>query len=79
MKKTEITTKICKHNQEFSWNYAFFMLEDLYEKWYINDEKYNNLLNNLLTYVETKITPPNDAGDIIKRYVVVEYEEINKN
>ena len=78
MKETQITTKICKLNQEFSWNYAFFLLEDLYEKWYINDEKYNILLNDLLTYVETKINPPDDA-DIIKRYVVVEYEEIHKN
>ncbi|MDE6362267.1 MAG: hypothetical protein K2L53_04745 [Clostridia bacterium] len=79
MKETQITTKICKINQEFSWNYVFFLLEDLYEKWYINDDFYNDLLKDLLNYVETKINPPYDAGDIVKRYVVVEYEEIQKN
>ncbi|MDE6605828.1 MAG: hypothetical protein K2K85_07420 [Clostridia bacterium] len=75
MKEIQITTKISKLKQEFSWNYVFWTLEDLFEKWCINDEKYNNLLNDLLNYVETKINPPDGSGDIIERYVIVEYEE----
>ncbi|MDE6210870.1 MAG: hypothetical protein K2G42_02725 [Clostridia bacterium] len=79
MKEKHITPKISKLKQEFSWNYVFWTLEDLFEKWYVNDKQYNDLLNNLLTYVELKINPPDGSGDIVKRYVVVEYEENQTN
>ena len=71
-----MTKKRIKINkQDFALNYAFWTLEDLHENWCIDDEKYNDLLDSLLKYVETKISPPSESGDVIERYVIVEYEE----
>ena len=68
------SAKIKKLKQSFSWNFIFFILDDLYNHWNFDDEKYNKLFDDLLRYVETKIAPPDNSGDVVDRYVIVEYE-----
>ena len=68
-------TKIKKMNVSTIWVHAFFTLDDLYNNYCYKDEKFKDMLLNLINYVDKKITPPDDTADIVDKYVVIEYEE----
>ena len=68
-------TKIRKMKVDVIWEHAFYTLEDLYNNNIFNDEKFKVMLIDLMNYVDKKITPPDDAGEIVDKYVVIEYEE----
>ncbi|MDE6471944.1 MAG: hypothetical protein K2L52_02830 [Clostridia bacterium] len=67
--------KIKKMKQDVVWSHVFYTLDDLYSGFIYDDKIFNKMLYDLLRYVETKICPPDDAGDIVDKYVVIEYEE----
>ena len=67
--------KIKKMKQDVVWSHVFYTLDDLYSGFVYDDKIFNKMLYDLLGYVETKICPPDDAGDIVDKYVVIEYEE----
>ena len=69
--------KIKKMRQDVIWEHAFFTLDDLYNNYIYNDEKFKDMLLALVKYADNKISPPDDKGEIVNKYVVIEYEENN--
>ncbi len=67
--------KIKKMKQDVVWSHVFYTLDDLYNGFIYDDKQFNKMLFDLLGYVEKKISPPDDAGDIVDKYLIVEYEE----
>lgn len=67
--------KIKKMKQDVVWSHVFYTLDDLYNGFIYDDKQFNKMLFDLLGYVEKKISPPDDAGDIVGKYLIVEYEE----
>ena len=66
--------KIKKMTIDICWEHAYFTLEDLYYN-YCYDEKFKAMLFDLMKYIDKKITPPDDAGKIVNKYMVIEYME----
>ena len=58
--------------QNIFWEHAYYTLEDLRRNCY-DDEKFKDMLNVLLDYVDKKVFPA-DASSIVDKYVVIEYE-----
>lgn len=57
------------------WHHVFYTLDDLYNNYCYNDEMFKDMLHDLINYVDKKITPSDDAGEMVNKYVVIEYEE----
>ncbi|MDE7070628.1 MAG: hypothetical protein K2O86_01470 [Clostridia bacterium] len=68
--------KIKKMKQDVVWSHVFYTLDDLYNGFIYDDKQFNKMLYDLLGYVEKKISPPDEAGDIVDKYLIVEYEEL---
>ena len=68
--------KIKKMKQDVVWSHVFYTLDDLYNGFIYDDKQFNKMLYDLLGYVEKKISPPDDAGDIVDKYLIVEYEKL---
>ena len=66
--------KIKKMKLDVIWEHAFFTLDDLYNNYCFNDEKFKDMLLDLIEYVDKKICPP-EMGELVEKYVIVEFEE----
>ncbi len=68
--------KIKKIKQDVIWHHVFYTLDDLHNNYCYDDEKFIEMLKELYLYVEEKVSPPECSGDIVDRYVIMEYEDI---
>ena len=68
--------KIKKLKQDVIWHHIFYTLDDLRNNYCYDDKKFIEMLKELHSYVEDKISPPECPGDIVDRYVIMEYEDI---
>lgn len=68
--------QIKKIKLDVIWHHVFYTLDDLHNNYCYDDKKFIEMLKELHSYVEEKVSPPECPGDIVDRYVIMEYEDM---